>query len=168
MFADAGSQDPVNVLSSVVTQLSPTIPSILHSFRSRYETAKAQQIRIPIGPSHLEEAIIKSCNGMHRVFVLIDAINESACMNSLVSSLQNLARKSSHVYMVVTTTTDAASIHKLCPDHARLVEMDSDYIRKDMEEFVDYRLEHDETLQKLGEMHKDNIRWSLRQGADGS
>lgn len=161
-FDYTASQDPVNILGSLVAQLSDTIPSILESIRPLYEkTPNGQAHRHPIDINALEDAIVKYSSHGTRV-ILIDAINESQHIERIKQSLQRIASLSTNLRILITSTVDVIS-----PAHAKIVNMNTENIRVDIDAFIYYRLE-EEGLKQLSTTLKNKIRTTLSNGADGS
>lgn len=163
-FSDTASQDPVNVLGSLVVQLSSTMPEILNDIRPIYEEIpRSQTHRYPIDIAALEDAIITHSSGKTRVVLLVDAINESPHTERIKSSLLRLAGLSTNLRILVTSTTNMVS-----PNHVKVVNMSAESIQDDIEAFIYYRLGLDETLRNLSSVQKDEIRSTLTNDADGS
>lgn len=163
-FSDTASHDPVNVLGSLVAQLSSTMPAILDDIRPLYEVVPRNQAhRHPIDVATLEDAIIKHSSGKTQVVLLIDAVNESSHSERFKTSLLRLADLSTNLRILVTSTTDMIS-----PNHVCAVNMNAEIIQGDIEAFIHHRLGQDETLRNLSSVQKDEIRSTLTNDADGS
>ncbi|KAJ5092536.1 hypothetical protein NUU61_007406 [Penicillium alfredii] len=163
-FGDTASQDLVNILGSLVAQLSSSMPSILDSIRPIYnDTPKSQTHRHPIDINILEDAIIRHSSGSRQVVLLIDAINESLHAERIKRSLLRLASLSTNLRIVITSTTDVIS-----SIHATAVNMNAEVIRNDIEAFIHHRFKQDETLGHLSAALKEEISTTLLSEADGS
>lgn len=79
-FGDTASHDPINILGSLVAQLSGEIPSIVDSIRPLYEEAQVQRHGRQVDVATLEDAIIKHSTDK-QVLLPIDGINESSRMD---------------------------------------------------------------------------------------
>lgn len=163
-FGNAASQEPVNVLGSLVTQISSTIPEILHDILPLYDRIQRNQAhRHPVNLAALEDAIIKYSSGETQVVLLVDAINESVHAERLKISLLRLAHLSTNIRILVTST-----LHMISPNHANVVNMNTESIQEDIEAFIHHRLDQDETLRNLTGCQKGEIRSTLTNDADGS
>jgi len=167
-FGNTSSQDPVNIFGSLIAQLSFMMPSMLDSIRPIFDEIRGQAHRHPIELPLLEESIIKHSSGERRVLILIDAINESAHMTKIISSLLRLAEQLKNLRILVTSTADAASLREICPTRAKIVDMNPDIVQYDIETFVDQRLEKDGTLSNVSGNLKSDIRRALLKDAVGS
>ncbi|KAJ5446410.1 NACHT nucleoside triphosphatase [Penicillium cf. griseofulvum] len=164
-IGDFASQNASNVLGSLVAQLSGTVPSILDEIRSIYNKGLQKQAhRLPIELPVLEAAIVQSAAEKTKVVLLVDAINESHDMQLLEASLLKLASLSTNIRVLVTTTNTMSSIK-----HQNAYVMNiSGKSRGDIDTFIKYRLETDDTLRALTPKFKEEIEYTLCQGADGS
>ncbi|KAJ5374002.1 NACHT nucleoside triphosphatase [Penicillium concentricum] len=164
-ISDFASQNARNVLGSLVAQLSRTDPSILDEIRSIYHKGpKNQAHRFPIELPVLEAAIVKSASEKTKVVLLIDAINESHDMQLLEASLLKLASLSTNIRVLITTTSTMSSINH---DNVSFLNI-SGKSRGDIDTFVKYRLETDDTLRTLAPEFKAEIEYTLCRDADGS
>lgn len=136
---------------------------MLDSFRPIFAKTRSQAHRPPVELSLLEESIIKHSSGKRRVLIFIDAINESAHMSSIISSLLKLTEQSTNLRVLVTSTADVASLREICPTRAKIVDINPQH---DIEAFVDQRLAKDETLRNVSTQLKDDIRRTLLKDAD--
>lgn len=167
-FGNTASQDPLNIFGSLVAQLSQTMPSILDTIRPVFEGTRSQSHRPPIEITLLENSIIQHSSKDRRILFLIDAINESGCMPSIITSLLKLAEQSTNLRILVTTTADAATLEKIAPSYVTVVDVGSGIMQDDIEKFVYHRLENDETLRNVSSTLKETIRKTLLKDADGS
>ncbi|OQE39061.1 hypothetical protein PENCOP_c007G09037 [Penicillium coprophilum] len=163
-ISDFASQDARNVLGSLVAQLSGTVPSILDEVRSIYNKGpKNQAHRFPIELPVLEAAIVKSAEKT-KVVLLVDAINESHDMQLLEASLLKLASLSANIRVLMTTTNTMSSIKN---DNVSVLNIIGKS-RGDIDAFVKYRLEADDTLRTLAPEFQAEIEHTLCRNADGS
>ena len=167
-FDNATSHQPVNILGSIVAQLSHSMPSILDNIRPIFEKAKGNKLQQPIELSILEAAIIKESTASNDALILIDAINESTHTSAIISCLHRLMERSEKLRILVTTTTDAGSLRAQDPSRVIILEMHPEIVRQDIEAFVEYRLQSDESLRYISEELKSDIRETLLINADGS
>ncbi|KAJ5459469.1 hypothetical protein N7530_011413 [Penicillium desertorum] len=164
-ISDFASQDARNVLGSLVAQLTGTVPSILDEIRSVYNKGpKNQTHRFPIELSVLEAAILKSASEKTKVVLMVDAINESHDMQLLEASLVRLANLSTNIRVLITTTSTMSSIKH----HKAYVLNISGKSRGDIDTFIKYRLETDNTLRNLAPDFQAEIEYTLLRNADGS
>ena len=161
---NAASQSPVNVLGSLVAQFSGHNASIIDDIRAIHnDNPTSQAHKRPIQITALEDAIIKHASGPTRVVIFIDAINESDDRTSIETSLLKLAQLSSNIRIVVTTTSTMVRSNV-----ANVLEISPDMMSGDIQAYIDYRLEFDDTMKGLKPDLKAEIRDKLLERADGS
>ncbi|KAJ5788495.1 hypothetical protein N7457_003485 [Penicillium paradoxum] len=164
-IGDNASQNARNVLGSLVAQLSSTVPSILDEIRSIYNKGpRSQTTRFPIEMSVLESAIARCASEKIQVILLVDAINESYDMQPLEVALLRLAGLCKNIRVIITTTNTTNSAKQ---PGASILNI-SWKSRGDIDAFIKYRLETDDTLRNLESEFKAEIEWNLFRSADGS
>lgn len=163
-ISNTASQSAVNILGSLVAQLARTNPAILENIRSLYDKIpKTQTHSLPVEISALEDAIIRHSNGPSRIVILVDALNESSETESIERSLLYLARLSLNIRILVTTTSTRASSKE-----ANFLNIKAETMKEDIKTFIQYRLEHDNTLRSLTPKLQAEIAETLLKDADGS
>jgi hypothetical protein len=164
-ISDHGSQSARNVLGSLVAQLSGMDPSILKDIWSTYNKARRNQAhRFPIETSILEAAIAKCASKKSQVILLVDAVNESHDMNLIEQSLVRLADACPSIRVIVTTTNTPLSTKQHCVSVMNI----SQEMQDDIDIFIQWRLETDETLKNLTPQFQLEIETTLLRKADGS
>lgn len=163
-ISNTASQALVNILGSLVAQLARSNPAILDNIRSLYDKIpKSQTHRLPVDISALEDAIIKHSAGNSRIVILVDALNESSETHHLEGSLLKLARLSSNIRILITTTSTRASSKE-----ANFLNIKAGTMKEDIKTFIQYRLEHDNALRNLTPKLQAEISETLLKDADGS
>ncbi|KAI2718505.1 hypothetical protein DTO013E5_8163 [Penicillium roqueforti] len=163
-FDDTAFQEPVNILGSLLVQLSESIPSVLESIWPLFKaTTKSSAYRRPIDIGAIEDAIIKISSGGKRVILLIDAINESVYKEIIIRSLLKISNLAPNLRILITGTAN------LIPgQHANVIHMNAEIVRDDIDVFIRFRLQQDETLRNLSTRLQDQIWTTILEGADGS
>lgn len=163
-ISNTASQAAVNILGSLVAQLARSHPAILDNIRSLYDRIpKTQTHSLPVDISALEDAIIKHSSGKSRIVILVDALNESSQTENIEASLLKLARLSPNIRILVTTTSTRASSKE-----ANFLNIKAETMKEDIKTFIQYRLEHDNTLRNLTPTLQAEIEETLLKNADGS
>lgn len=164
-IGDHASQIARNVLGSLVAQLSGTDPSILNDIWSTYNKVPRNQAhRFPVETSILEAAIAKCASRKSQVILMVDAVNESHDMNLIEKSLVRLAKSCSNIRVLVTTTNTPVSTK-----HRGVSVMNiSQEMQGDIDIFIQWRLETDETLKNLSPQFQSEIETTLLRKADSS
>lgn len=124
---------------------------------------KSQAHRPPIKIKVLEDAIIKFSNEA-RIVILLDAFNESQHWDKIQRSLLRLVA-SPRIFVLVTTTTTTVSPKQ---PHVLALNISTNMMRDDIQAFISYRLELDDTLRTLTPKFKTEIEDTLLRNADGS
>ncbi|KAJ6111824.1 hypothetical protein N7523_007885 [Penicillium sp. IBT 18751x] len=165
-IGDTASQDPRNILGSLVAQLSGYEPQILDEIRHLYEsTAQNKTHRQPVDISALENAVVKCASGAKPVLLLVDAINESSEVDVVEPLLLRLANSSPNLRILVTTTAVSTTV---LPEYARTLNVSAQMMRRDIDTFIKHRFEQDETLKSLPRKLKAEVEETLLYKADGS
>jgi hypothetical protein len=120
--------------------------------------------------SALEAAIAQCASDKAQIVLCVDAINESHEVQLIETSLLKLASLSTNIRVLVTTTNSMSSIkHQDAPvlNVSRILNI-SGKSRGDIYNYIQHRLETDDTLRDLGPDFKEEIEMSLLRNADGS
>jgi hypothetical protein len=88
----------------------------------------------------LENILIKHLADFTTVIILIDAVNESSYLSSLVSSLYRLMVRSKSLRILVTSTADSISLREIDPFRVTVADMQTEMVQMDIAAFVEYRL----------------------------
>ena len=166
-FDNSQSQQPANILGSIVAQLSKAVPSILDSIRPIFE-ALSDTHKSPVELPTLEAALREHSARFKRVFVLIDAINESIHLSTITSSLRKMLEQSQNLRVLVTSIADASSLQAIDPTRVVVVEMHSNLLQKDIAAFVENWLQSNENLRHVSAKLKSDIKNTLLLDANGS
>jgi hypothetical protein len=164
-ISDTASQDPRNILGSLVAQLSGYDLSILDEVRRMHNNVSQNQAhRQPIDLTALDDAIVKCTSGTKPVLLLIDAINESCETVNIERLLSTLANRSPNIRILVTTT----SVRTSNLPYAKTLNVSAEMMRNDIYAFIQHRLNQDDTLKSLSAKLKAEIERTLLSKADGS
>ena len=98
-FDNIASQEPVSILGSFVAQLSDPFPEILNDLKDSYE-----QLLIPDIETQIE-LILKHTASLQKLFVLVDALNESYQAEAALEALLELGKRASNIRVLVSSTT---------------------------------------------------------------
>jgi len=167
-FDNSQSQQPANILGSIVAQLSKVVPSILDSIRQIFEGALSDTHLSPVELPALEAALREHSARFKKVFVLIDAINESIHLSTIKSSLRKMLEQSQNLRVLVTSIADASSLQAIDPTRVVVVEMHANLLRKDIATFVENCLQSNENLRSVSAKLKSDIKNTLLRDANGS
>ncbi|CAG8003460.1 unnamed protein product [Penicillium salamii] len=163
-IGDQASQVARNVLGSLVAQLSGVDPTILTNIWSTYnKVPKSQAHRFPVEISLLETAILKCASQKTQVILLVDAVNESKDMDLIEESLLRLANSCPNIRVLITTTNTLVSTYR-----GGSVLNISREMRGDIDIFIRWRLQTDDTLKSLTPKFQSEIEKTLLRNADSS
>jgi hypothetical protein len=144
------------------------MPSILASIRPIFERNRSNSYQRTLELPVLEDILIKHLTDFTTVLILIDAVNESSYLSSLISSLCRLMVRSKSLRILVTSTADAISLREIDPVRVIVADMQAAKVQMDIAAFVEYRLRNDQNLCSLSGTLKDEIRAALLRNANGS
>lgn len=163
-IGDQASQVARNVLGSLVAQLSGVDPPILTDIWSTYnKVPKSQAHRFPVEISILETAILKCASQKTQVILLVDAVNESKDMDLIEESLLRLANSCPNIRVLITTTNTLVSTYR----GGSLLNISRE-MRGDIDIFIRWRLQTDDTLKSLTPKFQSEIEKTLLRNADSS
>ncbi|KAI9659378.1 MAG: hypothetical protein M1821_001636 [Bathelium mastoideum] len=155
----AASQDPVNVLASLVVQLAERFPGLLDGYEENYRR------RNPPAIQELEERILNHSAEVEYLYIFIDAVNESSSSNNLIASLSRITR-AENVRILVTSTPDVDA-QEMQHDQMSVVDMQRQWIENDIELFVMAKIQESPHLGSLSEAIKLEIKETVIGKADG-
>jgi hypothetical protein len=114
--------------------------------------------------SILEAAVAKCASNKSQVVLLVDAINESHDMNIIEQALVRVANSCPNIRVLVTTTNTPISTKQ---QGVSVMDI-SQEMHGDIDIFIQWRLETDETLKNLTPQFQSEIEANLLRKADGS
>lgn len=163
-MSNSASQIPVNVLGSLVAQLSGKDASILDNIRPLYnDIPKSQAHKRTIDIAVLEDAIIKHASGKTNVVILVDAINESHDRRHIENSLLRLAKLAPNIRIVVTTTSTMVARRDI-----DMLIISARMMSGDIKAYINHRLESNDALRDRKPEFKAEIQKTLSDNANGS
>jgi hypothetical protein len=159
-FDNSASLLPVNILGSLVAQLSVTSPMLLEDLRPIFEEKLKSGKPGSLGLTELEDLILKHSVALPTVLFFIDAINESSYRFSITESLLRLTGKSKNLRVLVTSTSGPEAGLAWLPVH-RVINMQPERVAEDIQTYVESRLKEYPNLRGLSEKLKEDIRKAL-------
>lgn len=164
-FNDAASQEPLNILGSIIAQLARKQPSLLHHLESLFEQNEAKFANFTL--SDLEK-ILQSClASFDRVYIFIDAVNESGSAKNIIGSISRLARFSGKVFVLLTSIEvihDSASKESF---RSTVITLRPDDISAAVEIVIESSLRHRFNHLSINSALRKKIRTTLVGQADG-
>jgi hypothetical protein len=166
-FDNAPSQELVNVLGSIAAQLGEKQPDLLLRLETIFKEATKGATHKRLSTSESELYLLNYFESFSRVFLFVDALNESTQCASISSSLANLARSASNVSIIFTSTPEALTKELENLQNLVTISLASKDILEDVEMLVDASLRSKSNLRDLRADLQDEIRSSLINKADG-
>ena len=171
-FTNAASQDPVNLLGSLLVQLCNIDATLWTGVDARYskEPSKSNSSCEPLSLGEATSMLVDALRKFPRVYIIVDALNESKQSESalIFMTLRDLSRGHEGLRILFSSTEEL-----LAPAMERgsrllsIVSMTSALVDDDIRLYVESRLACNDRLRRLPSSLKDNIRSKLLSRADG-
>ena len=165
-FDDLASQDPLNIFSSLAAQLASQVPQILEDLSSRFADVVKRKLPRNISLLDLMEPFIQHTAGLSRMFLSIDAINESEKATEVVTLFFELAQKCKNVRLLISSTGDHG-IQRSIEASVFEIEMRAGEVDDDIRLYIDSALAENDNLKRFGEALKNDIREAVLSRSDG-
>ncbi|XTI92171.1 hypothetical protein V2W45_1421691 [Cenococcum geophilum] len=166
-FDDPATQNPVNILASLVVQFSKQAPHLLEDFMPEYFKAKQHSAPAQLSVKQLEEIFIRHTKRLPRVFVCVDAVNECQDAATIVDLLLRLALSCSNLRMLVTSTRNLINREPKGALQILVIPMDTSGVNEDISVFVDGMLATDQGFRNITKELKVKIRSTVLTRAEG-
>jgi hypothetical protein len=101
------SQQLVNILGSLVAQLSASHPTILEDLVQNFEADKARVKGKTLQITQLERVLVKHISRVDAAFILVDALDESEDFSRTVASVMRLLQQLPNLKILATSTRNA-------------------------------------------------------------
>ena len=167
-FNDAASQEPANILGSLLADLSRSKPDLLLEFEPEFRQSK--QSKSGNGPKleDIENQLRQAFQRFSKVYLLVDALNESKNYQAVTNSLTRLFEKpTNNVYIMLTSIDDVIDEDLERFPKVIRVHMAKRAIMRDIEAFVEASLQNITSLCRLKSPIKEEIRTTLIFGSQG-
>ncbi len=165
-FTEAATQESINVLGSLETQLCDAKPHLWSDVEERYHerSQKKEKLRL----NELQKLIEDHCNEFSCVFMVLDAPNESPQYPDLLRCLSTLTHLSNRLRLLISTTEEA-SIQQLLEGFPNMTVIDikPQNVLPDVADYVQRELQEHPTLCKLSHSLKGDIQEALLLKTDG-
>ncbi|KNG89399.1 putative ankyrin repeat-containing protein [Aspergillus nomiae NRRL 13137] len=157
-FQLSASQKLVHVLGALLAQLSDRFPQALDVLEPdfRKKSLPSPDILLRILRSHARE--------LKRLYIFVDAVNESDECENIISTLLSLAESEYQIHVMVTSTAASVTLSK---DDLLREQMKPSSNQKDIQDFVNAQLETRPSLRYLPPHTKRDITTVLIAKANG-
>jgi hypothetical protein len=162
-FNNRLKREVVNMLYSILTQLSSyTIhPEVMHLYARCNNGAQEPTV------IQLTEAILSIASHGKRMFIIIDALDESSNWKMLLNALKTILQSSSDINLLMTSRNeyDLEAVLKHSVDS--VVDIQNEVVDQDVDMYVRECLQTDSDLRKWDDELKLEILTTLISGAHG-
>ncbi|GAB1197943.1 hypothetical protein APSETT444_007249 [Aspergillus pseudonomiae] len=157
-FQLSASQKLVHVLGALLAQLSDRFPQALDVLEPdfRKKSLPSPDILLRILRSHARE--------LKRLYIFVDAVNESDECENIISTLLSLAESEYQIHVMVTSTAASVTLSK---DDLLRAQMKPSSNQNDIQDFVNAQLETRPSLRYLPQHTKRDITTVLIAKANG-
>lgn len=165
-FTDQQSQDPQNVLGSILAQLCDTNPTFWKDVEERYRKKNPHFQHQPqrLEAYELENLILQCSENITRTFLFVDALNESKQSSKIFQILLQVIQKSTSIQIMVSSTEELSAGLGSIP--ATIVTVKQEELAGDIGRYINTHLQHDE-LRDLTAVLKETIGSTLQKRAQG-
>lgn len=132
----------------------------------RTELEKGSKSIKRLGLDELESALKTLCTALPKVYLFLDAPNESKQSSMISSSVLSLAQGSEALRIMISSTDESPSLQR-GPPVLFPVTISSERNTDDIETYVEYCLDKQDRLRKLPDPLKSDIKSKLIREADG-
>lgn len=160
-FNDAASQEPLNILGSIIAQLARKQPSLLYDL----ESIEAKFANLTLGDL---EGLLKSYLAFfNQVYIFIDAVNESGSSKDIIGSISKISKHSENLFVFLSSIEETLDSRLKSSLSSTVIAMRPDEISADMEKVIDSSLQHRFNHLKLSSALRTKIRTTLVYQAHG-
>jgi hypothetical protein len=167
-FDNLASQDVVNIVGSLLAQLSSKRPETIDALKRIHAEEKSSGS--PDKPATIEQLIRAFLDGTRgrRTVIFIDAINEAGDESKLLDTVMALVEQSNDdVRVILSSTAHHARDGMKWSCRVREVQMRDENVDGDVDIFVKHTLANDEQLRRLGEDTKGEISRAINERSNG-
>ena len=157
-FQLSASQSLQNLLGALLVQLYYALPEISGELKTCF------QKKSPPTPDNLIQLILKYGSRAQKLYIIVDAINESNEADAILKSLMTILEGAENVYVMTTGTSPPST-----PCKTRFLKeiMKPSSNRDDIRAFVNLQLELQPALRRLPLQTKLHVSNMLSSKADG-
>ena len=161
-FTDQDSQDPQNVLGSLLTQICDMHPKLWSNIEDCYLAKKGPSSQIPkrLQLQEIERFLVQSIGQVGETLIIVDALNESKHGQKIFQTLMHLLQNSISARLMMSSTEN---IHFDLPlRQALIIKIEPGKTGKDIDECIKAWLKEDDNLCSLPKALKEEIKCTLQ------
>ena len=162
-FDEAASQDPMNMIGSFISQISPICPNMLEGL----EVGFARRERPTL--EDLEQRLMfQTGRSTLKTLLFVDALNECKKIEPMIEILLRLAKSESVIRVLFTSTEEDSSVTSLAdltPPKATTLRISA--LSTDIDLYIEAKINEVRNLQRLPPEMREEIRFVLGRNAKG-
>lgn len=167
-FTDLSSQDPVNLLGSLISQLCDKEHSLWGLVEAAYREAHKGTDLDRLTLSQAQSIFSQACNALPGLTVFLDAINESEQATTILSTIWRLIDENQNLRVIISSTEELfASAFQDTAASLFTVDMKPEEVAVDIKGYVESWLGKHEKLRSLPRRLKNEIRSRLLLSSEG-
>ena len=166
-FRKVESRDPLNVMGSIVAQLCSKlewIPAELENYYEKATSVPGHDRKADL--STLQQALT-SIAQEHKVFVLIDALDECDSKENILTVIKDLERQKLRLNILLTSRNERDIQDELQASTRLRIESRLSEMTEDINSYVTSRIDQDRRLRQLNITIRQNIKDVLNSRAKG-
>jgi hypothetical protein len=165
-FGTLASQHPVNILASILVQLCVTVPALYDDLLDRYGALAEKQTPQDFDLKEFEAILSYHIINLTRLYLFLDAMNESSENSALERMLCTLAKRHHNIRIFVTSTDH---LDKSRFGDANIIEctMEADVIDKDIATYLEGQMAEKTDLMSLSATLKNDVHSAILGNSNG-
>ena len=160
-FNDAASQEPVNILGSLLISLRKNNSHLLLDFEPHFRQSKQGKSRAVPRLEDIEDGLRRCLRTFSKTYLFVDALNESRNKQAVIDSLARLFDAETNLYLMFTSIDKAVDESLDRFDNVQRVHIDKRAIMIDIEAYVDTSLRVVPELRRFKEPTRKKVRSTL-------
>ena len=166
-FTEKASQDPINVLGSILSQICDSDERLWAVIENRYQN-EAAQLKPSVSKLDKEElySFIYDCTSqLDETIIILDAVNESGQWQRILHSIDHILRGEGNIKLLISSTEN---INVNLGLSMFIVHMTREKTASDMEYYIDTWIKNSDELSSLPPKLQRDILFELQTRAKGS
>ena len=166
-FTDQDSQDPLNVLGSLLMQVCDMHQELWANIEDVYLERKGPSSQTPkrLQLQELERFLVQSIGQVGETLIILDALNESKHAQRIFQSLMRLLQNDVLARLMISSTENVDL--EFSPRQAFVIQIEPRKTCKDIDEYVKAWLNEDYNLCSLPRTLKEEIKCTLQRKNGG-
>ena len=166
-FSDLASQDPINILGSLAAQLTPKSPQMLEEYMTKFKEEQKMKLPRTVSLWDIMGPFIRHTACFSRLFVCVDAVNESEKTNEIVTALFQLAEECKNLCILISSTRGYRNHSDRTHFSIAEIDMCAEKVDEDVRLYIGKALTEDENLKKFSETLKTDVESAILTRSNG-